>query len=175
MKTRLLTVAIFAAMAIMMVGAAQATPTLSIQLADSNGNNITNLTVPVNTVATISAYYFDSGGSDAQATLTVFYDNGLGPQLVATLYSGTVKSGATVTESYTLIGLGTYEFRWTCTPDSVTTSSFSTSCPPAYQQRCQVITHIPNTVPEPIPVAGVTIGLLAFGLFSFKRKRAKLA
>lgn len=175
MNTKLLAVVILAAIVIMTVGTVRATPDLSIQLTDSNGNDITNTTAPVNTVATVSAFYVDSAGSDAQATLTVFYDNGLGPQLVATLFSGTVKSSTTVTASYTLIGLGTYEFRWTCTPDPTTTSSSATNCPPSYQQRCQVNTYPQNTVPEPLPAAGLTIGLLAFGLFTLKRKRPKPA
>jgi hypothetical protein len=173
MNRRLLALTILASIAIMAVGAVQATPTLSIQLTDSNGNNLTNTTAPVNTVVTVSASYVDSTGSTAQATLTVFYDNGLGPQLVATLYSGSVQSGTPVTATYTLTGLGTYEFRWTCTPDSPATSSSSINCPPSYQQRCQVNTYPQNKVPEPLPAAGLTIGLLAFGLFAFKKKRPK--
>jgi len=172
MNTRLLAAVILASIVMMTIGVVRATPTLSVQLTDSHGNNITDTTVPINTLATISAYYIDSGGANAQATLTVFLDSGSGPQLVATLYSGTVASNTTVTESYSLNGLGTYQFRWTCTPDPTTSSS---NCPPAYQQRCQVSTTPQNTVPEPIPAAGLALGLLAFGVFAVKRKREKPA
>jgi long-subunit fatty acid transport protein len=172
MSPRLLAIVALAAMALVAVGAVQAAPTLSIQVTDSKGSNITGTTVPAGTVATVSAYYVDSGGSGAQATLNVFYDGGSGLNLVATLYSGTVNSGDTVTESYMLTNVGTYEFRWTCTPAStVSSSGFSTNCPASYQQRCQVNTSPQNDVPEPLPAAGLTIGLLAFGLFVLRRKR----
>jgi hypothetical protein len=148
----------------LLVGAARAQISVTIQVKDSNGNNISGGTVPINTVAYVTGGYSDLSGTAAPASAVMeVYFNG---QLKSTLFSGQVSSGGTVTKQYQMTTVGTYEFRWTCT--KAATAGITSQC---ITERGMVTATVGLVVPEPATIAGLMMALSAFGLLAFKRMK----
>jgi hypothetical protein len=144
---------------------------VSIEVKDSNGNDVAGKTVPVNTIVNLYGYYEDlSGTSQAEAKMDVYFDpNGSGFNYKGTLFSDVVNDGDTVIKPYTLTELGTYEFRWTCTKSDPGSSS-GTFCS---VERAQARTIIQLVVPEPGTMAIVVMALSTVSFLAIKRFRAK--
>jgi len=143
----------------------------SIDVQDSGGSSIVNKAVPVGTVVTVIVSYGDPATkAKASASLDEYY--GLDPSAltyVGNLFTGVVDDGYTSKSSYVLSNVGYYEFRWTCAENLD-----SPGCTyPANQQRAGVFTIPSNKVPEPAPFVGLSLGILALGLFFIKRKNVK--
>jgi len=177
MSARNLTAILAAVLAIMLFfGAAsvvKANLQESIDVQDSGGISIVNMAVPVGTVVTVYVDYGDpTTKAKASASLDEYY--GLDPSsltYVGNLFTGVVDDGYTNKGSYVLSNVGYYEFRWTCAENLG-----SPGCTyPANQQRAGVFTIPNNNVPEPAPFVGLSMGILALGLFFVKRKNLKLA
>jgi len=148
---------------------ARAQLTVTIDVKDSNGNSLKDATVALNTAVTVHGYYKDNNGDkSAFAKMQVYFDDGTGKKLQATLYSGYVSSGNTIIKPFTMTKQGTYEFRWDCTKQgSTTTATFSTLC-----RIERGVTHaIVLVVPEPATIAGLLMALSAFGLFAIKKSK----
>jgi hypothetical protein len=164
MKKKMLIMPIALAMLALFIAAANAQITCSVQVKDSNGNVISGGSVPINTVTYIYGHYEDLGGnSQANAVMEVYYNDGSGLKLEATLFTGNINDGATITQTFTMSKLGTYEFRWSCQLGT------SQSC----QERTQARTTIQLVVPEPAAIVGLLMALSAFGILAFKRTRTK--
>jgi hypothetical protein len=149
---------------------AEAKITVTIGLLNQNGNPLTDNTVlPVGTAINITARYQNTNPYYANAILTVYYSpNNITYTYKATLYSSTLGYNKTINVGpYPLTDIGYYEFRWTCTEN-----------PPAYALRstagcsngsAQTRTYLNNVVPEPAPVIGALLAVLALGIFFFKK------
>ena len=138
---------------------------VSIQVKDIHGNSISGGTVPINTVAYLYGHYEDlAGNSPATATMEVYYNDGSGLKYEATLSSGTVNDGATITQTYTMSKLGQYEFRWNCQLGT------AFSC----LERAQARTTIQLVVPEPATIVGLLMALSAFGFLAFRKTRTRI-
>jgi hypothetical protein len=88
------------------------------------------------------------------------------------LYSGSINSGATVTETYALTSLGSYEFRWTITKTLGSTTATGTPTVQCIQERALAHTTITAfVIPEPATIAGLAMTLSALGLLAVKRRR----
>jgi hypothetical protein len=163
------------------IALAQAKITATIGIIDQNGNNITqNTAVPVGTNVNITGHYENSLGYTATAVIQIYFSpNNITfvekTNLRTTL---TVKNHANVNAGpYPLTDMGYYQFRITYTEKATNTlgatygaSSEPTRCPTTSQLR----TYINNVVPEPTPLIGLAIGILALSLFFMKKKNAKL-
>jgi hypothetical protein len=149
----------------MIVGTVRAQITVAIQVKDSNGNNINGGTVPLNTEAYVTGSYSDlsGAGSPASAVMEVY----LNGQLQSTLYSGPISSGGSVTEQYLMTTVGTYEFTWTCT--DAASGAIKAQC---ITETGMVTATVQLVVPEPAPIAGLLMGLSAFGLLAVKRRHS---
>jgi hypothetical protein len=148
----------------LLVGVAKAQIAVTIQVKDSQGNNIDGGTVNLNTMAYVTGSYSDLSGSNAPASAVLeVYFNG---QLQSTLYSGSISSGGSVTEHYLMTTVGTYEFTWTCT-DAASTGA-TAQC---ITERGMVTATVQLVVPEPASIAGLLMGLSALGLLAVKRTR----
>jgi hypothetical protein len=152
------------------IATANAKIACSIQVKDINGNNISGGTVNINTVAYVSGHYEDQdGNSPANAVMEVYYNDGTGLKLEATLFTGNINDGDTITGTpFTLSKLGQYEFRWSCQKGTPGTPD-GTSC----SERTQARTTIQLVVPEPATIVGLLMALSAFGILAFKRTRMK--
>jgi hypothetical protein len=148
---------------------ARAQLTVTIDVKDLNGNSLKKATVDLNTDVKVYGYYKDNnGGLPATAKMEVYFNDGTGKKLEATLYSGYVSSGSTTIKPFKMTKMGTYEFKWDCTKQgSTTTASFSTLC---RIEKGLDYTQI-FTVPEPATIAGLLMALSAFGLFAVKRSK----
>jgi hypothetical protein len=176
MSTRNLTAILAAVLAIILFfGAAsvvKANLQETIDVQDSGGNSIVNKAVPPGTIVTVIVSYGDPA-TKAQATASLDEYYGLNPSsltYVGNLFTGVVNDGYTSKASYVLSNAGYYQFRWTCAENLD-----SPGCTyPQNQQRAGVFTVPNNDVPEPAPFIGLTMGILALGLFFVKRKNVKL-
>jgi len=149
---------------------ARAQLTVTIDVKDLlNGNSLKNATVNLNTNVTVYGYYEDNnGGLPATAKMEVYFNDGTGKKLEATLYSGYVSSGSTTIKPFTMTKQGIYEFKWDCTKQgSTTTATFSTLCT---TERGIGYVQV-SVVPEPATIAGLLMALSAFGLFAVKRSK----
>lgn len=147
---------------------AKAAITVWIDVQDSSGRSIKNETVALGTTVTVHGYYEDRNGNlPATVKMTVYFDDGTGKTLEATLYSGNVNSGEEIIRSFSLTKVGTYEFKWDCTKQgsSTTTASFSTYC--RYERGLDLTSVF--VIPEPATIAGLLMSFLAFGLLTIKR------
>jgi hypothetical protein len=144
------------------VARAQVIVTIDVK---ANGNSIKEGTVDLNTIVTVHGYYKDNNGDlPATAKMEVYFDG----TLDTILYSGNVDSGTEIVKSFTVTKIGTYEFRWDCTKQGLTTTaSFSTFC---RIERGLDYTHV-FVIPEPATIAGLLMALSAFGLFAIKRSK----
>jgi hypothetical protein len=162
-----LALAMFVALAFASVARAQIKG--SIQVKDSESNIINGGTVYINTVAYVHGHYEDLGGNaQASGLMEVYYNDGSGLALEATLYSGTVDDEATITQTFTMSKLGTYEFRWTCQVGQPGTLGLL-RC----DEKTQARTTIQLVVPEPGTLAGLGMALAALGFLAVKRTRLK--
>jgi len=160
--------AMFAALAFL--GVAMAQITASIHVKDSNGNDISGGTVPINTVAHAYGSYEDLGGdAPASGRLDVYFNDGSGLKFEANVWSGTLLDGETKEcPPYTMTKLGTYEFRWTCQVGQPGTLGL-VRC----DEKTQTRTTIQLVVPEPGTLAGLAMALGAFGFLAVRRSRSK--
>jgi len=162
----ILTLLVFAAF----VGVARAQIVALIEVKDSGGNSIKDVTVPLYTVAYIYGTYQDLGGdAPAEASMIVRFDGGSGWEYRDTLFSGIVSDGQTVERTYTLTESGSYQFIWRCEQESAGTSRISISCTNEVATD-RVVTFV---IPEPGTLAGLITALSALGLLAFKKIRAK--
>lgn len=144
----------------------------SIDVQNSGGTSIVNQAVPVGTVVTVYVTYGDpTTKAKASASLDEYY--GLNPSsltYIGNLFTGIVNNGYTNKATYVLSNVGYYQFRWTCAENLG-----SPDCTyPANQQRAGMFTTPDNKVPEAAPLIGLSMGILALGLFFVKRKNVKL-
>jgi len=151
-------------------GVAKAQINVTITLTDAS-NNAIGSTVPIGTTIYAHGFYQDlSTNTPAAAVLEVDY-NSTGPTTITTLYSGTVTSGQTITEPYTLTAPGTYLFKWTCTQGAGAGASSDSS----FQPQCIIkvgyvtATTVVLPTPEAGPLAGLIMALAAFGLLAYKK------
>ena len=154
------------------VGGCKASMTISTAVLDVGGNDITGSTVLVGTAVNVTGNYVNPDGNMANATLAEYFSvDNTTFALEATLFSGTVSSGQTVNLGpYVLTDIGYYQFRWTC----VEIIPGDPSCDNgADQMRVFVNTYLNNEVPEPAPVIGGLMGILALGVFFLRRKTVK--
>jgi hypothetical protein len=145
------------------IGIARAQIDVTITLTDASNTSIGS-TVPVGTIVYVHGFYSNQG-SPADGLMEVYYNNG---QTKETLYSGSVNSGQTITESYTLTKEGSYEFRWTCTVE-VGTSGFGAQC--IIKRGFVTVQILTLQVPEPGTLAGLIMALSAFGLLAIKKAK----
>lgn len=150
------------------VSAANATMTVSIEVKDTDGNSIGGSTVPVGTVAIVYGQYSNTEGNQAAASIKVYFSvDNTAYALKATLFDGVVDPGQTVQGlPFQLMDIGYYEFRWTCT--EIVTGSRCTN------QAMQTRAVLNNLVPEPAPILGASMAILALGLFYFRRRSSKV-
>lgn len=152
------------------VGVARAQIVALIEVEDSSGNSISDVTVPLYTVAYIYGTYQDLGGNaPALASMIVRFDDGSGWVYKDTLFTGTVIDGETIERTYTLTELGSYQFIWRCEKEGAGTSGISISCTNEVATD-RVVTFV---IPEPGTLAGLITALSALGLLAFKKMRAK--
>jgi hypothetical protein len=147
---------------------AEAKITVTIGLLNESGNPITENTVlPVGTAINITARYQNTNPYSANAILTVYYSpNNTTYTYKATLYSSTLGYNKTINVGpYPLTDIGYYEFRWTCTE---TTSALGSTAG-CSNGSAQTRTYLNNVVPEPAPVIGALLAMLALGIFFFKK------
>jgi hypothetical protein len=145
------------------IGIARAQIDVTITLTDASNNSIGG-TVPAGTIVYVHGFYSNQG-SPAAGLMEVYYNNG---QTTETLYSGSVNSGQTITESYTLTKEGSYEFRWTCTVE-VSISGFGAQC--IIKRGFVTVQIVTLPVPEPGTLAGLIMALSAFGLLAIKKAK----
>jgi hypothetical protein len=156
------------ALLLTVVSVAKAIMTVSIEVKDTDGNNIGGSTVPVGTVAIVYGQYDNTQGNQATASIKVYFsvDNTV-YTLKATLFDGVVDAGRTVQGlPFKLMDIGYYEFRWTCT--EIVSGSRCTN------QAMQTRAVLNNLVPEPAPILGASMAILALGLFCFRRRGSKV-
>ena len=147
---------------------AEAKITVTIELLNQSGNPITENTVlPVGTAINITARYENTNPYSANAILTVYYSpNNTTYTYKATLYNSTLGYNKTINAGpYPLTDIGYYEFRWTCTE----TTSAPGSTAGCSNGSAQTRTYLNNVVPEPAPIIGALLAVLAFGVFFFKK------
>jgi hypothetical protein len=165
MKRKILvSIAAFVTLAIMM-SVAKAQITASIQVNGSYGNKLNQETVPINSAVHVSGHYEDLISNQvAQGVMDVYFNDGTGLKYKATIWSGTIEDGETVTSTaYTLTQMGTYEFRWTVKLGDATQCT----------ERAQARTVIQLVTPEPGTIAGLAMALSAFGFMALKKIRTK--
>ena len=149
---------------------AEAKITVTIGLLNESGNPITENTVlPVGTAINITARYQNTNPYSANAILTVYYSpNNTTYTYKATLYSSTLGYNKTINVGpYPLTDIGYYEFRWTCTENPPTYALRSTAG--CSNGSAQTRTYLNNVVPEPAPVIGALLAMLALGIFFVKK------
>lgn len=167
-KTLTLTLTLFTLALI--IGIAHAQIQATIEVKDTNGNNIDGQTVPIGTTVTVIATYTDDQNAPAQAIMQVYY-NGTGLNTTETLFIATVTSGSTTTKTYQLTRLGTYEFRWTVAKQPAYATPQTTNNALCIQQRALARTTVNAfQVPEPATIAGLIMAISALGIFAIKRK-----
>jgi hypothetical protein len=150
------------------VAIAEAKITVTIGLLNQSGNPITENTVlPVGSAINITARYQNTNPYSANAILTVYYSpNNTTYTYKATLYSNTLGYNKTINiGSYPLTDIGYYEFRWTCTETTYALGSKEGCSNGSTQTR----TYLNNVVPEPAPVIGALLAMLALGVFFLKK------
>lgn len=163
MPILLAVVAIVAVVAFALVGTAKAQIAVSIDVKDSGGNSIVNSTVPINTMAYVYCTYEDKGGSVSATGVMKVYHNNVSKE---TLYNGIVADGETITRTYLMSELGTYEFRWDCT--KLTAGGYSIQC---VADRALIKAQVLLVVPEAGTIAGLVMALSAFGLLAIRRTK----
>jgi len=154
------------------VSVAKAQIVAQIEVKDGkNGNSISDVTVPLYTVAYIYGTYQDLGGNaPASAVMIVRFDgDGSGWVYKDTLFTGTVIDGETIERTYTMTELGSYQFIWRCEQEGAGTSGISISCTNEVATD-RVVTFV---IPEPGTLAGLITALSALGLLAFKKLRTK--
>jgi hypothetical protein len=170
MNKKILITIIALAMVAAFISTAKAQIKATITVKDSKGNVISGGTVHINTVAYVYGHYEDlAGHSPASGQMDVYFDDGLGLNYKATIWSGNLNDGGTVMRTYTMSELGTYEFRMTCqigTPETLGTLRCT--------ERVQARTTIQLVVPEPGTLAGLAMALAAFGFLAVKKARSKI-
>jgi hypothetical protein len=172
-KTLLMVFGLLAVTAL--IGLAKAQINVTITLTDANNNPLGN-TVPADTTVYVHAFYQDaSTNAPAAAVLEMDY-NGTVPTTITTLYSGSVTSGQTITETATLTAPGTYEFKWTCTEDISSSTGASGSAGSGFGAQCVTkVGYVTATVSIPLPEPGTLVGLAmalgAFGVLAIKKAK----
>jgi len=142
------------------ISVAQAQIKATITVKDSSNNVINGGTVLINTVAHVTGRYEDLGGNSPASGQMYVYFNGA---LKATIWTGNLADGETVTRTYTMDQLGSYEFIFTCQAGIL-------RC----DERVQAQTTIQLVVPEPGTLAGLAMALAAFGFLAVKKTRIKI-
>ena len=170
MKKRMLFSIFALAMFAAFLGIANAQITATITVKDSGGNTISGGTVHLGTIAYVSGHYVDlAGSSPASGQIDVYFNDGSGLVYKATIWSGNLVDGQTVTAPpYAMNELGTYEFRFTCQAGTAETLAIL-RC----DERAHARTTIQLTVPEPGTLAGLAMALAAFGVLALRKIRAK--
>lgn len=150
----------------------KASMTISTTVLDVNGNDITGTTVPVGTAVNVTGTYVNPDGNMANATLDEYFSvDNTTFALTATLFNGEVSSGQTINVGpYVLTNVGYYQFWWTCVEIIPGDSSCNNG---ADQMRVCMNTYLSNVVPEPAPLIGGLMGILALGVFFLGRKTVK--
>jgi hypothetical protein len=151
----------------LMVGSAKAQVAVSVEIRDASNYILNGQTVLINTVAYAYGHYEDTiGNAQATAKMEVYYStDGVSYVQKAVIFNGIINDGETkLAGTYTMNELGYYQFRWTCQIIGA-----STWC----QETAQARTKITLITPEPGTIAGLLMGLIAFGLLAFKKTRAK--
>jgi hypothetical protein len=169
-KKILLPIIVLAALATIM-GIANAQIKVSIQVKDSNGNDISGSTVLIGTTAHVYGHYEDLGGNaQAYGWIKVYFDDGTGFKYETTLFSGPVNDGDTVEGTpYPMSKMGTYNFTWR-SQKTDPTIPLALRC---QQEGALARTIVQLHVPEPATLIGLTMALSAFGLLALKKTRAK--
>jgi hypothetical protein len=161
-----------------LVGIVRAQINVTLTLTDAS-NNPLGSTAPLGTTVYVHASYQDvAGGTPASAVLEMDY-NGTVPITKTTLYSGTVISGQTITESATLTEPGSYAFKWTCTQGATSSSLGATaggSESSGIEPQCIIrVGYVTATVYIPLPEPGTLVGLImalsAFGFWAVKKTK----
>jgi hypothetical protein len=150
-----------------MIGVAHANIDVKIKVTDSAGNDITiasGATVYQGTTAYINGTYFDlTGDLQADASLGVAYSSdGVTYGSWATIWSGTVNDGDTITKSYVLSTAGYYKFNWTCDNENYDGDDYGI-----------VRTKVKVVISEPGTIVGLVVGLAALGAVSVRKSRKR--
>jgi hypothetical protein len=150
-----------------MVGIAHANIDVKIKVTDSTGTDITvasGNTVYQGTTAYINGTYIDDTGNlQANAIMGVAYSSdGVTYGSWATIWSGTVNDGDTITKTHVLSLAGYYKFNWTCDNEGAGGDDYGI-----------VRTKVKVVIPEPGTIAGLAVGIVALGAVSVRKSRKK--
>jgi len=150
---------------------ANAQISVSIQVKDSGGNDISGSSVIIGTTAHVYGHYEDLGGNaQAYGWIKVYFDDGTGFEYETTLFSGPVNDGDTVEGTpYTMLKMGTYNFTWRSQKIDPTIP-LALRCE---QEGALARTTVQLHVPEPATLIGLAMALSAFGLLALKKTRTK--
>ena len=148
--------------ALAFINAANAEIETSLTVRDANGNNIEGQQVPVNTVATVTAYYEDShpGNNKPSAVLTVWFktqENGIYSQ-EEVLFDDEINNDETITRTYEFKKVGYFQFTWAVLNkwDSATVS-----------------VRVGPVLSEPAAIAALGLSLAAIGAVLYRKKPTK--
>jgi len=164
-KKMLISIVAFAMLATV-IGIAKAQITATITVKDSEGHTINGGTVHINTVAYVYGHYEDLAGNLPASGHIYVYFNGA---FRATIWTGNLADGETVSGTYTMNELGSYKFIFTCQIGTTGTLGIL-RC----DERALVSTTIQLVVPEPGTLAGLAMALAAFGFLAAKKARTKI-
>lgn len=166
MKPKVVILILLAALVAVTASAAKAQIDPSIEVKDLSNNVLNGQTVNLNTIVVIYCEYIDAAHPTSTGYIDVFLDQGSGFNYLGNIWTGPVNSGQIIqSPQYTLSQMGTYKFTWSV--QALQTSGGP--CP----ETAQVGTTLRLVVPEPATVAGLAMGLLAFGILAVKRKLSK--
>ena len=166
MKPNVLILILAATLVAVTVSAAKAQIDPSIVVKDLSNNVLNGQTVRLNTKVIIYCEYVDAKYASSTGYVDVFLDQGSGFNYLGNIWTGPVNSGQTIqSPQYTLSQMGKYKFTWSVQA----LQTHGGPCP----ETAQVATTLRLVVPEPATLAGLAMGLSAFGLLAIKRKLSK--
>jgi hypothetical protein len=166
MKAKILTLLLVLAIVALSAGAARAQLNPTIEVRDLSNNVLNGQTVNLNKIVIIYCGYTDPTMPSCTGYIHAWLDQGSGFTLLETVWTGPVNSGQLIqSPQYTLSQIGTYKFTWTVQGPQIP----GAPCPVAVQ----INTTIRLQVPEPATLAGLAMGLSAFGFLAVKRKLKK--
>ena len=166
MKPNVVMLILVAVLVAVTVSAAKAQIDPSIVVKDLSNNVLNGQTVNLNTIVVIYCDYVDPAYPSTTGYIDVFLDQGSGFNYIGNIWTGPVNSGQIIqSPQYTLSQMGTYKFTWSIQAHQTEGGP----CP----ETAQVGTTVRLVVPEPATVAGLAMGLSAFGLLAIKKKLSK--
>jgi len=166
MKPNVVILILVAVLIAVTASAAKAQIDPSIEVKDLSNNVLNGQTVNLNTIVVIYCEYIDATHPTSTGYIDVFLDQGSGFNYLGNIWTGPVNSGQFIqSPNYTLSQMGTYKFTWSV--QALQTNGGP--CP----ETAQVGTTLRLVVPEPATIAGLAMGLSAFGLLALKKKLSK--